>query len=272
MCGGCGRRDPGDWLGQALGSLHARAVAARAVTDLLGRRRGQVEAHASGFVVRRPTGRATMASTLDAVWTEALRLGRVTLPEAPLADGDLPPRGTPQPGHSEPGGPRAGDLALAVTDDPSGLARLWDADRVIGLGSQESLVAAISQAQTRRTLVWAAAARADEALRAVCVPMLRLRATVTAVVRDGEGPAWATDLSGLDEAARRTALAGARGDLAPVPGLSVAGASAWISGIVATGATRGRRVSVCAGDGTVLDAAHGHGLAVRPPRTDACRA
>ena len=270
MCGGCGRREAVDWLGPALSPRRTRQTAAGAVTALLGDGRGRVDAVDAGYVVRGATGRSVVAATLDAVWAAVLRGGDVAVPDRPPS-----PATTRDPAHDpcpdlcpdlEAPSVHAGAVVLAVCEDPTDLSRAWGADRVLAGSTPEVVAEALGGAPVPRTLVWASPRTpgvAESALDAVATPLLRLRTTITAVVRDGEGPSWATDLHTLDRQARRRYLDGRRDDLAPVPGLDVGVAAAWLSGLVAVGATAGRAVGVRTADGRVLEAVHGRGVALR---------
>jgi hypothetical protein len=71
MCGGCGGPRESDWTSRALGSVAARAAAARTVHQLC-REAGVPVAVAtapSGFTARWPTGRSAVTNTLTGLWS-----------------------------------------------------------------------------------------------------------------------------------------------------------------------------------------------------------
>ncbi len=67
MCGACGRRSQSHWSAPFLASQAARATAARAV-DAMVRPAANIAATPAGYLVRRPSGAATVGSDLGSVW------------------------------------------------------------------------------------------------------------------------------------------------------------------------------------------------------------
>lgn len=252
MCGGCSREGPADWLSPAVPSRAARKVAARTVSELVAVTRLQVRDSASGFTVHRPTGKVIVAATLSAVWDEVARGASLRLdePTYSTAGAALPPR-VP-----------ATRLVLLVAPSPHHLAAEWAPDRVLRLG-ETPLGGVLSSGQFERVLAWTP--HDPSALAAVTAPDVRLRARLVAVLREGVGPRWASDVEVIGEAETRAELAGRPSATVDRPGLTVPQAAAWAGGMVATGRTAGRRLSLCVADGhVIIDAADGTGLSVRP--------
>jgi hypothetical protein len=262
MCGGCGRTEIGDWLTPAVRSIGTRELASRVINQLSGGS-VRVAAISAGFVVRYLTGRTVVAPTLSAVWAEVLRQGRVRF--------DEPPRPSIPVGSSKkPVAPElpAGHLAVAVADPSAScrrLATVWPASEVLMFGPSTGLDDIVTAASTRRLLV---CVRPDDVailLSLVTQPAVRLRTTVTALVHDGQGPAWATDVTGLGDAQLRATLDGWSAAAEVYHNMSLSEAAAWVEGLRKSGTTRGRRVTLNVDAGQwVIDVADGHGLAVRP--------
>ena len=253
MCGGCSREGPTDWLTPAVSSRAAREVAARTVSELAAATRIQVRASASGFTVHRPTGKVIVATTLSAVWDEVARGADLRLdePTHPTAGAALLPR-VP-----------ATRLVLLVAPSPYRLAAEWAPDRVLRLG-ETPVGGVLSSGQFERVLAWTPR-DASAALAAVTAPDVRLRARLVAVLREGAGPHWASDVEAIGEAKTRAELAGRPSGTVDRPAMTMPQAAAWSGGMVATGRTAGRRLSLCVADGhVVMDAADGTGLSVRP--------
>lgn len=253
MCGGCSREGPADWLTPAVSSRAAREVAARTVSELGAPTRIQVRASASGFTVHRPTGKVIVATTLSAVWDEMARGADLRLDEPTYS-----PAGAPHVPHVP-----ATRLVLLLAPSPDRLAAEWAPDAVLRL-CETSLGDLLSSAQFERVLAWTPG-DASAALTAVARPDVRLRARLVAVLREGEGPHWASDVAALGEAETRAELAGRPSGTVDRADLSAPQAAAWAGGLVATGRTAGSRLSLCVANGrVVMDAADGTGLSVRP--------
>ncbi|MDQ3028821.1 MAG: hypothetical protein M3R09_02045 [Actinomycetota bacterium] len=223
------------------------------MSELAATTRLQVRAEASGFTVHRPTGKVTLAATLSAVWDEVACGADLRLDDPP---------------HPTPGAllhPRvpATQLVLLLASSPDRLAAEWAPDRVLRLG-KTSVGGVLSSGQFERVLVWTPR-DAPAALAAVTAPDVRLRARVVAVLHEGAGPHWASDLATLGQAETRAELAGRPSGTIDRPTMTVPQAAAWASGLIATGRTARSRLSLCVADGqVVVDAADGTGLSIRP--------
>lgn len=294
MCGGCARGDAGDWVTRAVPDRAARARAAGEVNRLSSGVRLEVDAAASGFTVRHLTGRTVVAPTLSAVWDAVLAAGGtpVVVP-VPVAAGGQRRRETAVGGAPGDAPPAPGcRLVLLVDESPAAGAdedgRVASSAQVVSAWAPDLVVDADASHQSRaddlavaladalepglqRVLLRASAAAADLALAAVAMADVRLRASVTAVVTVAEeAPRWATSLTGMTEEGVRHLLDGGVAQIERRPDLGLAEAAAWMSGLVRSGATAGRRRTVAvAGGHWLLDAANGHGLAVRHVRQHA---
>lgn len=258
MCGGCSRENDRDWLSPAVPTRATREVAARTVSELVAPARLTVRAAASGFSVLRPTGRVTVAPTLSAVWAEVLATGA----ELELAEPAASPSAPPLLPHVP-----STELVLLLGSCPERIASAWAAETVVDLGTG-SLEDALDAGTGTRVLAWSGPEAAHAALASVTASRARLRGTLVAAVREGRGPAWACDLAGSDTAELTAVLAGRSSASLQRPQLSAPAAAAWVGGLVATGRTAGRRLTLHVADDLVtIDAADGTGLAVRP----ACR-
>ncbi len=256
MCGGCSREGSPDWLSPAVPTRASREVAALTVSDLVAPTRMTVRAVASGFSVLRPTGRVRVAPTLTTVWDEIIASGAHLELSEPAPTGVAPPLLTHFP---------ATELVLLLGSRPERVASAWLADVAVDL-AHRSLDDALAAGAGPRVLAWALPDAADSALAAVTSPGVRLRGTLVAVLREGPGPAWACDLAASPGGTGLTSiLAGGSAGALHRPLLSVPAAAAWVGGLVATGRTAGRRLTLhVADDRVTIDAANGTGLAVRP--------
>jgi hypothetical protein len=261
MCGGCGRADIGDWLAPAVSSAKARELAACAVNRLTAGT-PRVVAAGSGFSARFPTGRTAVVPTLTALWREVLRHATVTLPEPPS-----PPVSTAPQVPMVPEAP-SGRLAVLVADRAATADRLagkWGATTVMWCGTKTSLDDLIGLASTPRLLLAVRAQDLDACLALATHPVVRLRTTVSAVVHDGTGPDWATDMRTVACVELPAVLEGSSPAAEAHDDLRLPEAAAWLGGLVESGGTEGRRVTwAVEGGNWVLDAAEGRGLAVRP--------
>lgn len=255
MCGACSRDGLRDWLTPAVPTRTARELAARTVTELVVATRLRVRASDSGFAVHHPTGKVVLAPHLTAVWDEVIRTGPIHV-DSPV-----------HPDRAEalsvlPLVP-ATRLVLLIGDSPERTAQAWRPDRVLRIG-EESLGDLLSAHQLGRVLAWTPDS-ASCALAAVTAPEVRLRATLVAALRDGAGPAWTCNLDGHGDQALRAILQGRASGTIDRPDLSGPRAAAWTAGLLATGGTAGRRLTLSVANHTVvIDAADGTGLAVRP--------
>jgi hypothetical protein len=261
MCGGCGRSEIGDWLAPAVSSRQAREFAARTANKLTAGA-PRVVAASSGFSVRFPTGRTAVVPTLTALWREVLRHRAVTLPEPPA-----PPVSTAPLVSMAPEVP-SGRLAVLVADRTETVDRLapkWGATTVIWCRTTTSLDELVAVASTPRLLLAVRAHDLDGCLALVTHPIVRLRTTVSALLHDGTGPAWASDVRAVDSVALPAILDGWSPAAEAHDDLRLPEAAAWLGGLVESGGTGGRRVTwAVEGGNWVLDAAAGRGLAVRP--------
>jgi hypothetical protein len=266
MCGGCGRAGIGDWLTPAVASRSAREIAARSINRLNRSAPAQVHAGASGFMVRYPTGRSVIAPTLTAVWDDLLRHGPVTLGQ-PRASSS--PASAPVETASVTPEVPAGRLAIALTRRPDRLAEIWGATRVLAVHSHINGDHLTQTAEGPRVLTWARPEDAGTVLTSIAHSGVRLRTTVSAILHDGEGPPWATDVSGIEDTAWLCEiLDGYTPTTATLPEMTLPEAAAWASGLVQTGATSGQRLTLSVAHGqAIIDAADGHGLSVRPGPT-----
>ncbi len=265
MCGACARPAAGDWLSPAVVTRTERAVAARTVTSLVHRTGTTVRAEAQGYSVRRPTGRVVLAPGLVAVWSQVHGSAPVPM-DLPGSDAAFATAGLPPP-------VVGALLVLLLADSPATVASLWSPDVVAPAADASALAGLLAAtpvtAEHRpRVLVWAPPAAAVAALAAVTDPAVRLRGTVVALVRCGDGPAWADDLGPdlalADRCCLDAVLGGVPSGVEWLPHVSVPAAAAWVAGRVADGSTAGRRLTVVAGrDAVLFDAAHGRGLVVR---------
>lgn len=256
MCGGCGRVVGQDWLAPAIPSRTDRDRAASTVSRLVEATRLRVCSAAAGFTVHHPTGRVVVAPTLSAVWAEVLRSGRVELGPPPSSAG-CGPGAPPVVPH--------GQLVLLLADSSDLVARRWAPERVVRVGEGTSLVDVLSEGRASRVLAWARRDRAAALLATAMDAAVRLRVTTTAVMREGDGPAWATDVGQLDDRSWCATLAGEPETIEDRPGLGLPEAAAWVAGLLAVGRLAGSRLTVRVAQGSaVIDAAHGYGLAVRP--------
>ena len=256
MCGGCSREGTPDWLSPAVPIRASREVAARTVSHLVAPTRMSVRADAAGFSVLRPTGRVTVAPNLTTVWDEVIASGAHLELSEPVPAGAAPAMHPHVP---------ATELVLLLGSGPERVASAWAPDVLVDL-VHDSLDGALAAGAGPRVLAWALPGAAESALAAVTSPGVRLRGTLVAVLREGPGPAWACELAASpDGPALRSILAGRPAASLHRPRLSVPAAAAWVGGLVATGRTAGRRLTLHVADESVtIDAADGTGLAVRP--------
>ncbi len=281
MCGGCGGGGGRDWASAVVAGASSRSVAAVAATALC-RAVGEptrVTTSPSGWLVSSPTGAATVASTLTALWSAVpglpSRVAAAGMPRLEELAGAPAAAGRPS---EPPGVSTRGRRVVLLVGEPGAPERTW-ADAVVGGGDPGAVVAGVdATAEEARVLVSCASdAEASSALAALAAPGPAQRSTTTAVAARArpEHP-WADDLDQLDGETVLAVLRGApppagrggAGEVVRSPGAHPAVAACWGAAALAAGRVAGRRTRLVVGAGCVVDLLDRTAVALRPlPRT-----